>query len=303
MDNSASDFDMVAEHALTMRETTKDQEMEENKNNEIVEREKEDNEDIDELDNMEKSNKDKMYNEENVSNDMYDNDVEEMQTLNIYEMKEGAISMMGKMALKLPSPTQFDGCYPQFNEWSGEVKAYLGVHNVNIEDIMDKCTTSVTVIVFGDIQDKHTAAEVNRLNTTCPQAVNDGEDGYDDYMDMRDNIRKMRGDIISFSQTLNYVLRRATKPGSEAHSIITRVMRQSNGFEFLRQLQLRFAGGHRAQQFLFLRTIMQPNWPSDTKQFTRQYYEWLEDINRYEAENGHGSITGDRSRDDRHSGQ
>eukprot|EP00971_Amphidinium_carterae_P165429 3279345-Amphidinium_carterae.1 len=36
---------------------------------------------------------------------------------------------------------------------------------------------------------------------------------------------------------------------------------------------------------------MQPSWTSDTRQFTRQYYKWLEDINRYEAENGHVSIT------------
>eukprot|EP00971_Amphidinium_carterae_P210081 4167785-Amphidinium_carterae.1 len=54
-----------------------------------------------------------------------------MQTLNIYRMEEGTISMLGRMNIKLPSPTQFDGRYPQFNEWSGEVKAYLGVHNVS----------------------------------------------------------------------------------------------------------------------------------------------------------------------------
>eukprot|EP00971_Amphidinium_carterae_P271620 5389686-Amphidinium_carterae.1 len=98
----------------------------------------------------------------------------------------------------------------------------------------------------------------------------------------------MRGDIVSFSQTLNYVLLHATKQGSEAHPIIRRVMRQSNGFESWRQLQLQFAGGHRAQQFSLLRAIMQPpSWTSDTRQSTKQYYKWLEDINRYEAENGH----------------
>eukprot|EP00971_Amphidinium_carterae_P021681 427765-Amphidinium_carterae.2 len=37
---------------------------------------------------------------------------------------------------------------------------------------------------------------------------------------------------------------------------------------------------------------MQPSWDSTTKQFTRQHYKWLEDINRYESENGQkGSIT------------
>eukprot|EP00971_Amphidinium_carterae_P348634 6490601-Amphidinium_carterae.2 len=89
-----------------------------------------------------------------------------MQTLNIYEimeMEKGTLSTMGKMNIELPSPTQFDGCYPQFNEWSGEVKAYLGVHNVNIEDIMDDCTKSVTVIVLNDIRDA-------KLNTTYPVA-------------------------------------------------------------------------------------------------------------------------------------
>eukprot|EP00971_Amphidinium_carterae_P022159 437215-Amphidinium_carterae.2 len=55
----------------------------------------------------------------------------------------------------------------------------------------------------------------------------------------------MRGDIVNFSQTLNYVLLNATKPGSEAH---------------------------------------------DTRQFTKQYHKRLEDINRYESENGQGTI-------------
>eukprot|EP00971_Amphidinium_carterae_P143487 2842876-Amphidinium_carterae.2 len=32
---------------------------------------------------------------------------------------------------------------------------------------------------------------------------------------------------------------------------------------------------------------MQPSWNSDT----RQFYKWLEDINRYESENGQGTIT------------
>eukprot|EP00971_Amphidinium_carterae_P213472 4236453-Amphidinium_carterae.1 len=36
---------------------------------------------------------------------------------------------------------------------------------------------------------------------------------------------------------------------------------------------------------------MQPNCDSTSKQFTRQYYMWLEDINRYESKNGQRSIT------------
>eukprot|EP00971_Amphidinium_carterae_P122148 2418640-Amphidinium_carterae.2 len=66
-------------------------------------------------------------------------------------------------------------------------------------------------------------------------------------------------------------------------------MGQSNGFELWRQLQLHFAGD-RAQQFSLLRAIMQPSWNSDTRQFKKQYYKWLEDISRYESENGQGTI-------------
>eukprot|EP00971_Amphidinium_carterae_P300908 5978892-Amphidinium_carterae.1 len=73
-----------------------------------------------------------------------------------------------------------------------------------------------------------------------------------------------------------------------------RVMRQSNGFESWRQLHLHFAGGHHAQQFSLLRAITQPTWDTNTKQFTKQYYKWLEaleEIGRYEAENGANTIT------------
>eukprot|EP00971_Amphidinium_carterae_P264654 5249858-Amphidinium_carterae.1 len=81
-----------------------------------------------------------------------------------------------------------------------------------------------------------------------------------------------KADILQFSKTLNYVLLHVTKQGSEPHSIMRRVMRQANG-------------GHRAQQYSFLRTITQPTWD------TNQYYKWLEDIGRYEAENGANKIT------------
>eukprot|EP00971_Amphidinium_carterae_P059606 1178606-Amphidinium_carterae.1 len=46
-----------------------------------------------------------------------------------------------------------------------------------------------------------------------------------------------------------------------------------------------------AQQFSLLRAIMQPTWDTSTKQFTKQYYKWFEDIGRYEAENGANTIT------------
>eukprot|EP00971_Amphidinium_carterae_P346048 6487301-Amphidinium_carterae.2 len=36
---------------------------------------------------------------------------------------------------------------------------------------------------------------------------------------------------------------------------------------------------------------MQPSWDSNTQQFTRQYYKLMEDVNRYEPENGQGTIS------------
>eukprot|EP00971_Amphidinium_carterae_P003171 62340-Amphidinium_carterae.1 len=83
-------------------------------------------------------------------------------------------------------------------------------------------------------------------------------------------IRK-KEEITSVSQTLNYVLVHATKPGSEPHSMIKRIMRTANGFEAWRQLNLHYAGGHRAQKFSLLRKIISPQWNAE-KHFTKQYY-------------------------------
>eukprot|EP00971_Amphidinium_carterae_P196151 3892249-Amphidinium_carterae.1 len=88
------------------------------------------------------------------------------------------------------------------------------------------------------------AEDLRRFNLRYPQAVNYGEDHYDDYMDRWEALENKKADIAHFSQTLNYVLLHATKQGSEPHSIMRRVMRQSNGFESWRQLHLHFAGGH-----------------------------------------------------------
>eukprot|EP00971_Amphidinium_carterae_P297986 5921169-Amphidinium_carterae.1 len=104
MDNSTSELDMVAEFALTMKKMTTERESEEDT---VIEDEKEEREN-------------EMYNGQN--NDVFDNNGEEMQTLSIYKMEEGTLSMMNKMNIKLPSPTQFECRYSQFNEWSGEVK-------------------------------------------------------------------------------------------------------------------------------------------------------------------------------------
>eukprot|EP00971_Amphidinium_carterae_P277289 5503222-Amphidinium_carterae.1 len=182
--------------------------------------------------------------------------------------------MMGKMNIELPMPTQFDGQNPQLNEWAGDVKAYLTIHNVHIEDYMDERPTQQTTLQ--DLKD---------YDNDSQSYLQDEQQEFDEYNDMTLTIRRKRDEITSFPQTLNYVLAHSTKPCSEAHSMIKRIMRQSNGFEAWRQLTLHYAGGHRAQQFSLLCAVMSPSWDS-TKELTKHYYRWLEDINRYEAENG-----------------
>eukprot|EP00971_Amphidinium_carterae_P074299 1468266-Amphidinium_carterae.1 len=46
------------------------------------------------------------------------------------------------MNLKLPTPTQYDGKSPQFNAWAEEVKSYLTVHNIYIDDLLEDSTKS-----------------------------------------------------------------------------------------------------------------------------------------------------------------
>eukprot|EP00971_Amphidinium_carterae_P050869 1001858-Amphidinium_carterae.5 len=60
--------------------------------------------------------------------------------------------------------------------------------------------------------------------------------------------------------------------GTKPHSVIRWIMRTAKGFETWRQLNLHYAGGHRAQQVTLslLRTIMVPQWNAD-KHFTKQY--------------------------------
>eukprot|EP00971_Amphidinium_carterae_P222845 4422362-Amphidinium_carterae.1 len=179
---------------------------------------------------------------------------------------------MGKMNIKLPTPTHFDERFPQFNEW-GEVKAHVMIHNAHIEDYMDESSRSVETVNIANIQDDYTTKGVNRLRQQFPTIPTKNEEYYDEYNEMTLKFRKKKDDIRSFSQTLNYVLVHSTNLGSEAHSMVRRIMKQSNGFEAWRQLTLHYASGHRAQQFFLLRTIMQPSWDSKTtKQFTQKYY-------------------------------
>eukprot|EP00971_Amphidinium_carterae_P207736 4121892-Amphidinium_carterae.1 len=134
---------------------------------------------------------------------------------------------------------------------AGEIKAYLSIHNVNIEDIMDDSTKSVTAIVLGNIHAVCTSEDTRRFNGKFQVAPQEDEDNYEEYMELTMEIRKKKDDIVNFSQILNYVLSHSTKPGDE---------------KCWRQLQLHFAGGHRAQQFSFLRAIMQGSWNSYTRQ-------------------------------------
>eukprot|EP00971_Amphidinium_carterae_P245850 4882918-Amphidinium_carterae.2 len=108
---------------------------------------------------------------------------------------------------------------------------------------------------------------------------------FEDYNQLKMSIRKKRNEILSISQTLNYLLVHATTTGSEPHSMIRRIMRTANGFKAWRQVNLHYAGGHKSQQFSLLRTIMSAKWKAD-KHIAKQYYSWLEDINRYKSENG-----------------
>eukprot|EP00971_Amphidinium_carterae_P103002 2038717-Amphidinium_carterae.1 len=61
---------------------------------------------------------------------------------------------------------------------------------------MDDCTKSVTVIILGDIQDKYTVDEVRNLNAKFPIALQEGDDNYDEHLDLTINIRKMKDDIV-----------------------------------------------------------------------------------------------------------
>eukprot|EP00971_Amphidinium_carterae_P093843 1856913-Amphidinium_carterae.1 len=58
------------------------------------------------------------------------------------------------MNIKLPNPTMFDGKPPQFNEWSEEVKSYLTVRNIFIDDLMDDSCRSTTPMVIATMEER-----------------------------------------------------------------------------------------------------------------------------------------------------
>eukprot|EP00971_Amphidinium_carterae_P271001 5377734-Amphidinium_carterae.5 len=100
---------------------------------------------------------------------------------------------------KLPAPKQFDGRNPQFNEWAGEVKAYLTIHNVSFENYMDSCSRSIETINIVDLQVDYKADDVTRLNTRFPAEPAKDADNYEVYIDVKMNIRKKRDDIANFT--------------------------------------------------------------------------------------------------------
>eukprot|EP00971_Amphidinium_carterae_P124021 2456240-Amphidinium_carterae.1 len=96
---------------------------------------------------------------------------------------------------------------------------------------MENSTKSIETVNISDMQDEYTAEDMTWLNNKSPVVpARDDTDDYEEYNEMTLIIRKKRDDIMSFSQTLNYVLVHSTKPGSEADYIVRRVMKQSSGF-------------------------------------------------------------------------
>eukprot|EP00971_Amphidinium_carterae_P172066 3411586-Amphidinium_carterae.1 len=106
---------------------------------------------------------------------------------------------------------------------------------------MDDSTESVTAIVPTDIQTSYTTDMTRSLNDKFPVVLQEGEDNYDEYINMTMNILKIKDDIVNSSQTLNYVLLHSTEPGSEEATELNN------------------------SQVSFFRTIMLPSWNSDTR--------------------------------------
>eukprot|EP00971_Amphidinium_carterae_P305038 6061365-Amphidinium_carterae.1 len=125
------------------------------------------------------------------------------------------------MNIKLPTPTTYDGTSPQFNEWAEEVKAYLTVHSIYIDDLFEDSVRSQVPMVIATMQRDAVTTDLQSFNARYPQQIRYGEDSYDDYMDKWEAMekKKKKADILQFSQTLNYVLLHATKSGSEPHSM------------------------------------------------------------------------------------
>eukprot|EP00971_Amphidinium_carterae_P280882 5576363-Amphidinium_carterae.1 len=148
-----------------------------------------------------------MYNVYRMADEKYetfDDNEDEYRTLQICDKTNDETIGMIKMNLKLPTPTQYDGKSPQFNEWAGEVKAHLTVHNIYVEDLMEESTRSQVPMVIATMQTDAVANYLRSFNARYPQAIKYGEDHYDDYMDRWEAMEKKKADIARYSQTLNY---------------------------------------------------------------------------------------------------
>eukprot|EP00971_Amphidinium_carterae_P182758 3626708-Amphidinium_carterae.1 len=97
------------------------------------------------------------------------------------------------MSIKLPTPTQYDGKSPQFNAWTGEVKAYLTAHNIYIGDLLEESTRSQVPMVIATMQRNAVADDLQRFNAPYLQAVNGDDDNYEDYVDRWEAMEKEEG--------------------------------------------------------------------------------------------------------------
>eukprot|EP00971_Amphidinium_carterae_P106437 2108344-Amphidinium_carterae.1 len=95
------------------------------------------------------------------------------------------IGMMGKMNINYRLQHNLTEEVHKFNEWAGEVKPYLTIHNVHIEDYMDESSRSVDAIDIANIQDDYTTEDVNRLHLRFPAISAEDEEEYDEYNEMR----------------------------------------------------------------------------------------------------------------------
>eukprot|EP00971_Amphidinium_carterae_P230986 4583616-Amphidinium_carterae.1 len=105
------------------------------------------------------------------------------QTLRLCSEPDEVTIAMLKMYIKLPTPTMYDGKSPQFNEWAEKVKAYLTVHNIYIDDLLENSVRSQVPMVIATMQTDAVATDLQANNTRYPQQIRYGEDHYDDYMD------------------------------------------------------------------------------------------------------------------------
>eukprot|EP00971_Amphidinium_carterae_P131639 2607110-Amphidinium_carterae.1 len=164
---STSEFRMVAEPRLTMRKcarlVTKDRETVE-----VYEEERE-------IDNVYEMDEEREIDNEYRMNEEMEEPMEyseyKQQTLRLYnEIGKVTIAML-KMNIKLPTPTMYDGKSPQFNAWAEEAKAYLTVHNIYIDDLLEDSVRSQVPMVIATMQRDAVATDLQSFNARYPQQI------------------------------------------------------------------------------------------------------------------------------------